>query len=158
MSALKTFLKEQAHAQRATQAERMEAIAEWKQALNSLIEQLERWLHEADPKNVLKVERIPITIRERCLGIYEVDGLRVWLKYRDFRVEPGAATQAGRTARMRWGTRSAMGWSPWTAHIKSTPSIDARRKAPTSGRSLIIGPTNPGPSINRPLRMRSTSS
>ena len=90
MSALRSFLKERAQEQRATKAQRMEAIAEWKQALDSLISQLERWLHEADPKNVLKVERIPVTIRERCLGIYEVEGLRVWLKYQDFRVEPNA--------------------------------------------------------------------
>ncbi len=89
MSALRSFLKEQAREQRATRAERMEAIAEWKQALDSLIEQLERWLHEADRANVLKVERIPVTIRENRLGIYEVEGLRVWLEYRDFRVRPG---------------------------------------------------------------------
>lgn len=90
MSALKSFLKEQARELRATQAQRTETIAEWKRALDSLIGQLEHWLHEADRANVLKVERIPVTIRENRLGIYEVEGLRIWLKYRDFRVEPGA--------------------------------------------------------------------
>jgi hypothetical protein len=88
MSTLKSFLKEQAREQRATEAERRQALEEWKRALDSLISRLEHWLHEADPANVLKVERIPVTIREQGLGIYEVEGLRVWLKYRDFRVEP----------------------------------------------------------------------
>ncbi len=66
----------------------MEVIVEWKRALDSLIGQLERWLSEADRANVLKVEHIPITIREKRLGIYEVEGLRVWLRYRNFHIEP----------------------------------------------------------------------
>ena len=31
---------------------------------------------------MLKVERIPVAIRENRLGIYDVEGLRVWLEYR----------------------------------------------------------------------------
>jgi KaiC/GvpD/RAD55 family RecA-like ATPase len=88
MSALRSFLKGRAQEQCATKDQRMEALAEWKRALDSLIGQLERWLREADRANVLKVEHISVTIREQRVGIYEVEGLRVWLKYRNFHIEP----------------------------------------------------------------------
>jgi hypothetical protein len=88
MSVLRSFLKERARELEATRAERVETIAEWKAALETLIGLLERWLHEADQQNALSVERIPVTIREKRLGIYDVEGLRVRLKDRNVRVKP----------------------------------------------------------------------
>jgi hypothetical protein len=90
MSALRSFLKERAREQQETKAERMAALAEWRAALESLIGQLERWLHEADQPKALSIERIPMTIREKRLGIYDVEGLRVRFKDRDVRVKPTA--------------------------------------------------------------------
>lgn len=88
MSVLRSFLKEQARELSATKAERMEIIAEWKAALDSLIGRLECWLHDADQQKALSIERIPVTIRERQLGIYDVEGLCVRLKDRKVGVEP----------------------------------------------------------------------
>jgi hypothetical protein len=88
MSALRSFLKDQAREQGETKAQRMEALDEWKRALASLIGRLESWLCEADPDHALTIDRIPITIRERRLGTYDVEGLRVRLGVREFRVEP----------------------------------------------------------------------
>jgi hypothetical protein len=90
MSALRSFLKERAQEQQETKAERMAAIAEWKAAIESLIGQFERWLQEADQPKALSIERIPVTIREKRLGIYDVEGLRVRFKDRYVRVEPAA--------------------------------------------------------------------
>jgi hypothetical protein len=105
MSILRTFLKEQAQEQRATKAQRMEAIAEWKQALDSLISQVEHWLREADQANVLKVQRIPVTIRERQLGIYQVEELRVRLGPRELCVTPMVRYSIGLTVGDETGTR-----------------------------------------------------
>ena len=68
MSVLRSFLKEQARELSGTKAERMETIAEWKAALDSLIGRLECWLHDADQQKALSIERIPVTIGERRLG------------------------------------------------------------------------------------------
>ncbi len=90
MSALRSFLKERAEEQRETRDERTAALAEWKAALELLIGQFERWLDEADQPKALSIERIPVTIREKRLGIYDVEGLRVRFKDRAVRVEPTA--------------------------------------------------------------------
>src|SRR5262249_23688122 len=77
MSALSSFFEKQAQQQHETKAQRREALDEWKRALDSLIGQFERWLREADRKNALTIDRLPLTIQERRLGSYDVEGLRV---------------------------------------------------------------------------------
>ena len=98
MSALSRFLEEQARQQDETRAQRRDVLEEWKGALDSLIGQFETWLHEADRKNALTIDRIPLTIRERRLGTYDVDGLRVRLGVREFRIEPVARYALGSVA------------------------------------------------------------
>ncbi len=90
MSALRAFLKEQATALRETEAECAEAVAEWKTALQSLLDRLEHWLREADPRNILSIRRIPVVVRQRRLGIYDVNGLEVRLGDRSVRVKPAS--------------------------------------------------------------------
>jgi hypothetical protein len=102
--ALSSFLEEQAQEQQETQAQRKEVLDEWKGALNSLITQFERWLREADRKNALTIDRIPITIRERRLGTYDVEGLRVRLGVREVRVEPVVRYSVGSIVGDEMGT------------------------------------------------------
>src|SRR5262245_28219255 len=104
MSALRSFLKAQVQQQRETQVQRMEVLDEWKRAVNSLIGQFETWLREADPENVLTIDRIPITIQEKRLGTYEVEGLRVRLGAREFCVEPVVRYSLGSIAGDLMGT------------------------------------------------------
>lgn len=106
MSDLRSFLIEQAqkpagHAlsdpsslpqgrtrkRRETKAERQAILEDWKRAVVSLIDRMESWLREADEDHALTIERIPITIRERRFGTYEVEGLRVRLGIEEFLVE-----------------------------------------------------------------------
>jgi hypothetical protein len=110
MNALRSFLEEQAQHQDEARAQRMDALGEWKRALDALVGQFERWLHEADRKNALTIDRIPLTIRERRLGTYDVDGLRVRLGVREFRIEPVARYALGSVVGDELGTTIRDGW------------------------------------------------
>ncbi len=109
MSALRSFLEEHAQGQD-DQARRRNELEEWKRAVNSLIGRFEGWLLAADPKNTLSIDRIPITIRERRLGTYDVEGLRVRFGVREFRVEPVARHALGSVAGDELGKTIRDGW------------------------------------------------
>jgi hypothetical protein len=87
-----------------TPAQKRGCTHEWKRARDRLIGQLERWLREADRKDALTIDRIPITIRERRLGTYDVEGLRVRLGVREFRVEPVVRYSVGSIVGDEMGT------------------------------------------------------
>ena len=110
MSTLRSFLEEHAQRQNETNAQRRDDLDEWKKSLDSLIGQFEAWLHQADRKNALTIDRIPLTIRERRLGTYDVDGLRVRLGVREFRIEPVARDALGSVAGDELGMTIRDGW------------------------------------------------
>jgi hypothetical protein len=117
MSGLRSFLEEHAPAQ-ADRARRGMDLEEWKTALNSLMGRFEGWLRAADPKNALTIDRIPITIRERRLGTYDVEGLRVRFGVREFRVEPMARYALGSIAGDELGRTIQDGWVNMTSGDK----------------------------------------
>ena len=110
MSALRSFLEEHAQRQNETKAQRRDDLEEWKRAVDSLIGQFEIWLHEADRKNALTIDRVPYTLRERRLGTYDVDGLRVRFGVREFRIEPVARYALGSVGGDELGTTIRDGW------------------------------------------------
>ncbi len=95
MSNRVSSLNSRGRKRRETKARREEILAEWKEALESLVGQLECWLREADEDHALTIDRIPIVIGERRFGAYEVEGLRVRLGIMEFRVEPIARDSVG---------------------------------------------------------------
>ncbi|MHB1560249.1 MAG: hypothetical protein ACYC61_22590 [Isosphaeraceae bacterium] len=117
MSALRSFLEEHAPSQ-ADRARRGNELEEWRSALDSLMSRFEEWLRAADPKNALTIDRIPITIRERRLGTYDVEGLRVRLGLREFRVEPVARYALGSITGDELGTTIRDGWVNMTSGDK----------------------------------------
>ncbi len=117
MSALRSFLEGHASSQ-ADRARRGNELEEWRTALDSLMSRFEGWLRAADPKSALTIDRIPITIRERRLGTYDVEGLRVRLGLREFRVEPVARYALGSIAGDELGTTIRDGWVNMTSGDK----------------------------------------
>jgi hypothetical protein len=109
MSALRSFLEEHAQPQNKAK-DRHEALEEWKRAVDSLVVQFETWLCDADRKNALTIDRIRYTLRERRLGTYDLDGLRVRFGVREFRVEPVARYALGSVAGDELGTTIRDGW------------------------------------------------
>jgi hypothetical protein len=92
---LSEFLSRHASEARPETSDREAVLAEWKDAVEALIDQMEIWLKEADPNRLLRYSRTVHSIREPRLGTYTVPGLRIWFGTRAIDVEPIARYPIG---------------------------------------------------------------
>lgn len=88
MGSLTEFLKERAQKERAEHGDRKQIREDWVRAVDRLTNQIEQWLRNADPDQVLEIEPHGVERREELTGYYLVQGLRVRLGAREARVVP----------------------------------------------------------------------
>lgn len=86
MSALQELIREQA--QRLGQPEVKMRLDQWLRSAQSLLQQLEAWLKEADPEGILKVTKAPHELREENFGAYELWRLKIDLGGRRVEIVP----------------------------------------------------------------------
>ena len=92
---LRQFLEKRAKEEDAEGERTSKIRGEWISAVSRLIEQIEDWLHEADPGKILTIERESHRIREAKIGTYDVPGLMVRLGAREVRIVPVARYSIG---------------------------------------------------------------
>jgi hypothetical protein len=96
MSTLTDFLNEKAKQLEELAPQRQQRIAEWTQAVERLLRQLEGWLREADKPQVLAIEPITVQRREAGLGVYTAGGLKISLDGIPLEIVPRARQAVGR--------------------------------------------------------------
>jgi hypothetical protein len=96
MSTLTDFLKEQAARLRTEGPSRQAILEDWVRAVELLLNQIREWTKEADPENVLKIEKETCGISEEGLGYYHVSRLKIRLDAREVLVTPVARQVVGR--------------------------------------------------------------
>ena len=85
MMTLADYLNEHEREFQEREAQREALRAEWVQAVERLLQQIEQWVREADPKGRIRIERTVQKDREQALGFFEVP--RLILTYGTERVE-----------------------------------------------------------------------
>jgi hypothetical protein len=88
VSAFSEFLNEKAEALRAQASERACIRDDWVAAVGRLLEQVEQWVRQADPKHVLEVKRIEVEIREWRIGVYKAPALVIGFRSLNVQVIP----------------------------------------------------------------------
>jgi hypothetical protein len=95
MGSFKEFLKEQEDRVRAEEATKEGKKKQWVASVDSLIQQMEAWLKEADPGGLLKLQTKTVERSEESIGVYDILALYIWLGSRVVGVEPVARDVMG---------------------------------------------------------------
>ena len=96
MTPLAEFLQTNEEKLREDEKQRAARRAEWVGAVDRLLRQIEEWVRDADPKNLLHVERTVQEHREAGLGYYQVPALLVRFGTTRVEITPWARNVAGR--------------------------------------------------------------
>jgi hypothetical protein len=95
MSTLQEFLKKRAELAREAKPHKQEIQAEWRGALERLINQIVAWLTDSDKEKILEVREEWHFRREEGVGSYSVLGLVVALEAREVQIVPIARNAVG---------------------------------------------------------------
>jgi len=75
---LSEFLHEKAAKEAPRRQRSLEVIAEWRAAVEALIDQMKAWIGEADPQGSLETALSEETLKEESLGAYKVPKLEIY--------------------------------------------------------------------------------
>ncbi|HEX4613522.1 MAG TPA: hypothetical protein VH092_35395 [Urbifossiella sp.] len=91
MGELAAFLKEQSERLRASEPDRTAKLMEWKESVRRLMAQLEEWVREADPQQLIAIdESLSQRLAESKLGVYYTSRLSLQLGAQQIWVIPKA--------------------------------------------------------------------
>ena len=116
--------------------ERREKCQEWLGALDRLFRQIEAWLVEADPENLIEIIRYKVQRVEKQLGIFDAPGMTIRVGISEVKVLPNGRFDIGPMYRTL----------QWLADVRGSDGLAAGRVDITDGarKYVLIRSINEG--------------
>ena len=145
-SVLAEFLKDKARVWRASEAERAQSLADWKQAIETLLTRIREWVTLADTEGVVAIRMSDVERVEERFGRYTVPVLTIDFGPRWVHVIPVARFAIGVVPGPDGGDRSAAGCVALSDHETpdaAYPSYRLYRLADPAGDRWFISAGGP---------------